>query len=229
MFHVDTDTSLSFSSSFPLTENPLSSVLWLNGLTDGVDWQNMRSTPGLAFGTQSGNSGTFDDSTAILKGAWLQNTTITTTCHSINQQGGNCYCEVEHRHRSSLSAHVNRGYEVNCRATHGMGGAGAAYTEIVRWDGPLGGFVMLSHIDEGEGNFTGLHDGDIMKSTFIGTVITTYLNYGAGFVVVNTYDTAPDVTKWTGNPGIGHWLHLNGATGVSDSDYGFTNLTITAS
>jgi hypothetical protein len=229
-----------YTTTFQGTANPfVEAANWLNGATDGTSWKDMQTTPGLTFGTQTGNSGTYDDSTAILAGIWKPDATITTTCKSINQQGSNCYCELEHRHRSALSALVNTGYEVNVRATHGKGGAGAAYTEIVRWNGAIGQFTPLVHIDEGSGNFTGLHDGDIFKSTMVGNVITAYINYGSGFVQVSTYDIStgndggtpgtPDSIRYaSGNPGIGHWLHLNGATGVNLDDYGFTTFTVTA-
>jgi hypothetical protein len=229
----------SYTTSFPLTENPISeSGRWVNGLTTGLDWQNIRTSAGLAYGTQSGNSGTYDDSTALLSGTWLQNTTIVTTCKTVNQQGTFCYCELEHRHRSLLSAHSNTGYEINVRANHGFPTGGASYTQIVRWNGAIGAFVMLKSVDEGTGNFTGLHDGDVFKSTFIGTVINVYIDYGSGFVLVNTYDTStgndggtpgtPDSVVYSGNPGMGHWLHLNGATGVNLDDYGFHDYTVTA-
>ena len=45
-----------YSTNFPSTENPISeSGRWINGGSTGLKWANVRTTPGLAFGTQSGS------------------------------------------------------------------------------------------------------------------------------------------------------------------------------
>ena len=38
---------------------------------DGVDWHNIRTTTGLAFGTQDGTTN-YNDSVAILNGTWAR-------------------------------------------------------------------------------------------------------------------------------------------------------------
>jgi hypothetical protein len=44
-----------YSTRFPRAENPVfEGGTWINGETAGVDWANVRTTPGLAFGTESG-------------------------------------------------------------------------------------------------------------------------------------------------------------------------------
>ena len=70
-----------YSTSFPLTENPISEGgKWVNGGATGLDWTNIRTTANVkAYGTSSGIAPGYDDSTAVLQGAgtWGQNQTGT--------------------------------------------------------------------------------------------------------------------------------------------------------
>jgi chitodextrinase len=194
-----------YTTNFPLTENPISEGgNWINGKTDGVDWGDVRTTPGLAFGT---NAGGFADSTAILDGSWGPDQMAQATVHSVNQTD-NIYEEVELRLRSTILAHSNTGYEINFRCSK----TGNTYSQIVRWNGPLGNFTYLW---ASSGSQYGVANGDVVKATMIGNVITTYLN-GVQLAQVT------DNTYATGNPGMG--FYLSGATGVN-ADYGFTNFT----
>jgi len=70
-----------YATDFSRTENPISEGgQWLNGQTDGLDWTDVRTTPGFAFGTEAGGNRPdlqkYDDSTAILKGTWRPNQTV---------------------------------------------------------------------------------------------------------------------------------------------------------
>ena len=57
-----------YATVFPAAENPISEGgRWINGKTVGLDWANVVTTPGLAFGTESGSVG-YDDATALLVG-----------------------------------------------------------------------------------------------------------------------------------------------------------------
>ena len=89
-----------YSTSFPLTENPISERgRWLNSAANGGI--NMRSTggsPGYAYGT--GNSGT--DSGAVLTGTWNPNHIAYATVHLPNPARGCCE-EIEVRLRMYLS------------------------------------------------------------------------------------------------------------------------------
>ena len=116
------------------------------------------------------------------------------------------YEEVELRLRSSLSAHKATGYEILFRCLK----TDSAYAEIVRWNGPLGDFTYLSRA---KGSRYGVADGDVVKATIVGNVITAYIN---GVQVLQ----ATDDTYATGSPGIG--FYLEGASGAN-ADYGFTS------
>jgi hypothetical protein len=87
---------------------------------------------------------------------------------------------------------------------------------IVRWDGPLGGFTYLA---EKRGADYRLKDGDILKASVVGNVITVFINGVEKARVV-------DDTFKTGNPGIGEYLACDGRQGLgSNSDFGFASFT----
>ena len=197
-----------YTTSFTAAENPISEGgNWLSGKSVGLDWSDVRTSPGLAFGTQSGNGG-YNDSVAILQGTWGPDQTASATVHTVNQQGGNVFEEVELLLRWSLSAHSAKGYEVNYRCTRD----GSQYTQIVRWNGPLGSFTLL---DARSG--PGLSNGDRVKASIVGSTITTFINDVAIFSVTDT-------TYKSGSPGVG--FYLQGTSGVN-GDYGFTSFTAT--
>ena len=200
-----------YTTSFVLTENPISeNHKWINGKDIGVDWANAATTTGLAIGRQSGAGG-FDDATALLAGSWGADQSVEATVHTENQNEG-FYEEVELRLRSTLSPHINTGYEVNFRCLK----TPRAYVQIVRWNGLLGDFTYL--IDKSGARY-GVGNGDVVKATIIGNVITAYIN---GIEVARVTDG----TYATGQPGIGFFLsHPTGTNG----SYGFTTFTVTAS
>ena len=89
-----------------------------------------------------------------------------------------------------------------------------AYCNIARWEGPLGKFTMLKQT---EGSKYGVKDGDVVKASMIGNILSVYIN---GVQVIQISDD-----KFaSGNPGIG--FYLAGATGVI-GDYGFSNFKAT--
>ena len=205
-----------YQTSFARTENPISEGgKWLNGHTDGLDWTDVRTTSGFAFGTEIGGHRLppekYDDSTAILKGSWGPDQTVQATVHSRNpNQDGKVYEEVELRLRSSISPRQCTGYEVMFRCSK----IPRAYCNIARWEGPLGKFAMLK---ENYGSEYGVKDGDVVKATMIGKILTVYIN-GIQKVQLSD-DKFPD-----GNPGIGYYLEQ--ATGVI-GDFGFSSFTAT--
>lgn len=196
-----------YTTSFSTAENPISeSGNWLNGKVAGLDWANVATTPGFAFGTESGAGG-YDDSTALLAGTWGSDQMAEATVHSVNQTNGS-YEEVELRLRSSLSAHTATGYEINFRCLK----TGDAYTQIVRWNGPLGSFT---YVTAAGGAKFGVQDGDVVKATIVGSTITAYIN---GTQVAQGTDS----TFTIGSPGMGFFFQ--GSVG-NTRDYGFTSFT----
>jgi hypothetical protein len=205
-----------YSTNFSRVENPISEGgLWLNGQTDGLDWTNVRTTTGFAFGTEIGGNRPdpqkYDDSTALLKGTWGPNQTVQATVRSRNpNQDGKVWEEVELRLRSAISPHSCTGYEVMFRCSK----IPKAYCNIARWEGPLGKFTMLKEMGGAE---YGVKDGDVVKASMIGKTLTVYIN---GVQKVQLSDD-----KFAhGNPGIGYFL--DGATGLI-GDYGFSSFMAT--
>ena len=198
-----------YATTFPLTENPISeNHVWTNGGVTGIDWTDVRTILGLAFGTQSG-SGVYNDSIAILAGVWGPDQTVIATVHTDNQQGGNVFEEVEILLRFRVSAHSARGYEINFRALN----SSESYSEVVRWNGPLANF---SYLAKNRGQKFGITDGSVVKASIIRDVIRVFIN---GVQVSEVVDD----TYTDGNPGMGFFTNTRGV----NSNYGFTRFTAT--
>src|SRR5437870_4109660 len=113
-----------YTTSFPLTENPVSEGgHWINGGQVGLDWFNVQTTPGRAFGTVT--TGKYTDPTALLTGSWGADQTAEGIVFSVNPTNA-YYQEVELRLRSALSAHSATGYEIAYRCLK----TGEAYVGI---------------------------------------------------------------------------------------------------
>jgi len=199
-----------YVTNFSFNENPISeNGNWINGKTTGLDWQDIRTSPGLAFGTQSGTVA-YDDSTAVLTGNWGPDQTGEATVYTVNQNN-QLFEEVEIRLRTTITAHRNTGYEINFRCT----ADGSQYVQIVRWNGNLGDFTLLDSVGG-----PGLRHGDVVKATIVGSRITAYIN---GSEIVHVTDS----TFTGGSPGIGFYLadYLNEVATVRNGDFGFTSFT----
>lgn len=198
-----------YSTRFLLAENPVSEHgQWESARAGALDWADVATSPGRAFGLESGVTG-YDDATALLTGTWGPNQSAEATVFA-SHQNDKLWQEVELRLRSSFSAHVATGYEILFRCSKSK----QAYADIVRWDGPLGKFTYLSHK---EGAEYGVAEGDVVKATMVGNVITVYKNG----VKMNQ---VTDGTFATGRPGMGFFLQ--GGTGTN-RDYGFTSYSAT--
>jgi hypothetical protein len=202
-----------YTTKFHLTEYPISeSGKWINGKTDGVDWNDVSTTPGLAIGHQPGNE-QYTDATALLTGVWRANQTAQATVFVGTTYPGD-YPEVELRLRSTISAHVNTGYEI---AFSACGHVAHAYLIIVRWNGPVKNFTYLLQL---EGQQYGLVNGDVIKATIVGNTITAYIN---GVQVGQVTDS----TYLNGSPGMGFNFDCfpKKTCQGNNNGYGFTEYT----
>lgn len=191
-FTTDAASGLSYSTTFPSTEGVLSEGgNWINSV--GGTWKNPVSTvggsPGHAVGLTSQG---FNDSVAVLVGAYGLNQTITGTAY---HTGSLTAAEIELHLRmtmipagSGLPDQIFT-YEIDIVP-------GASYIQIVKWQGPQNTYTVLA-----SGRISGIADGDVFVASAIGgasnTVITVSKN---GTTVVTYTDTA---AYTTGNPGIG--------------------------
>jgi hypothetical protein len=200
-----------YSTPFDGDEDPLSEGgRWIN---NGLDWTRIRKHDGIACGTQTGtNRGVhrYDDSYAHLSGfppdqeAWAQ--------VQITKPDPSCHQELEILLRWTSSAQSTTGYECFARCVNGD----SSYLQIVRWEGPLGKFTYLA---DKRGPDYGIKDGDTLKASIVGNVITVYIN-GVEKAQVK------DDTHKTGNPGIGTFLLCDDGRGIgSNTDFGFRSFT----
>jgi hypothetical protein len=220
----------SYSTRFPLDENPISEGgMWINGLTDGIDWADVCTRSGVAYGAvtrmtvaerraEQGNLeaatpedatpiGDYDDPTAVLTGSWGKNQVVKATVYSKNPTD-RYFQEVEIRLRSTITPHSCTGYEVFWRCLKTEGG----YAEIVRWDGKIGDWTSLARK---QGPQYGVADGDVVEATIVGNVIRSYIN---GVEVLSATDDTYDA----GSPGIGY----NFGVGNTNVDHGFASYEV---
>jgi hypothetical protein len=208
-----------YTTHFPLTEDPISeSGAWINGGAVGLDWTNVRTTPGFAFGTMPGTAGSpsFADSWALLNGTWGPDQTAQATINAPSTNDS-CNQEIELVLRGNLSAHVATGYEITVKAANDS----SSYLVIVRWNGAYGDFTYLVHNLVGPAY--GVKTGDVFEATIVGNVITAYING------VQKAQVTDDIFA-TGLPGMGFYLgHTNSAICAgTNAGYGFANYTAVA-
>ncbi len=201
-----------YTTTFPLTENPLSeNGNWINAFP-------MRTSGGVAYGTQTGleTHPPYNDAAAVLAGQWGPDQSVTAIIHSINQQGGNVYEEVELNVRMIITATTIAGYDVDFKCAH----EGFSYVEIGYWNGTHGDILKNEGTLFKQISGPGVYNGDTIKVTAIGDVISVYQN---GKQLMSITDNNPNHPK-TGSPGIG--CYQQGASGVN-SDFGLSRFTAT--
>ena len=202
----------SYSTQFPLTENPISEGgKWVNGEALGLDWADVSTIPGRARGNQTGPN--LSDATAVLQNlTWASDQKATAQVATTGTPQENCFQEVELRLRTVIAPHSITGYEVNYKFSNDSTG----YMQIVRWNGDFGNFTILQSFD---GQKYGVTNGDVVSATVVGNVITAYKN-GV------QQGQATDDTFAGGSPGIGFNLanDVSGCPGTN-RNYGFSSFT----
>ena len=200
-----------YTTQFDGVEAPLSEGgRWSN---HGLDWTDINKEGGLAYGTQNGleaGARRYADSYAVLSGfppdqeAWGE--------AYIVKPDPSCNQEIEILLRWTSTPHCTTGYECFARCTDDT----SSYLQIVRWNGPLGDFTYIADL---HGPGYGLKNGDILKASVTGSVITVYVNG------VQKAQAVDDTFK-TGCPGIGIFLQCNDGQGMgTNRDFGFTKFT----
>jgi hypothetical protein len=175
-----------YSTSFPATERPLSEGgCWINGKTTGVDWADVTTLPGLAFGKELPSQ--YADPTAVLTGEWAADQEAEAKIRVEKPLSG-CCREVELRLRTTIVPHSITGYEILCSVT-----STDPYLTVVRWIGPLDNFSYIGRAK------VGCADGDVLKAVVVGDTISVYLNSAK---VLEAKDRQ---FLSGGSPGIGFW------------------------
>jgi len=192
-----------YVTSFPLTESPISEGgVWTNGFTTGLDWSDVHTTTGFAFGTQSGSGGV-NDTTAVVAGDYGSGDQVAQAVVHIATRDNIDYEEVELRLKTKITGHSITGYEILFSVN-----ADDPYVQIARWNGPFANYDELNNgVDPPI-----IQDGDVVKAVYHAGTITAYVNGVQACI-------AGDSTYTTGQPGIGSYLQ----TGTHPDHYGFSS------
>jgi len=202
--------SQTYSTSFPLTENPLSErSKWVGGQSSGGNlWGEIQTSGGMAYGVSEPTL--YGDPTAILTGRWAADQQAKVTV-MISRTPTVCCHEIEVRLRVTISEHRITGYEVYCSIVPGN-----KYCHIARWSGPNG---LYCNIEPSSPRIY-LVNGDVLGGTVTGSnpaLITAYLN-GVRIMQVSDSgneggegtDCSPGRPVFTtGSPGIGFYDNQN--------------------
>lgn len=206
------DATRTYTTRFPSEENPIDEDgIWLNGAATGLDWGDVATKTGLAYGRQEA-AVRYADGTAILGGSWAPDQTVEATVHVGRVSAGD-YPEVELRLRSALTPHRCTGYEVQWGVAREN-----PYFAIVRWDGARGDFQELLHES---GSRYAVDDGAVIKATMIGTTIRAYTD---GRLIAEVTDD----TYAAGNPGMGFNRYCREGCGGPRDGFGLTSFSAAA-
>lgn len=197
-----------FSVAFSGTENPMvGDGGWKQGLTDGLDWNDVATNGSYAYSRQYDHDVDYSDATAIRTGTWANDQWASVVARNTDESNVN-YREMTIRLRSAVSAHVNSGYEVTATARTSQAGDGFNYLLVVKFNGTIGSFTSLYNP---QGTQYSLQDGDTFTADIVGTTIRAWVRG----VQVATVDTLVDINGnpltgiTSGNPGIG-FFHSRG-------------------
>lgn len=186
----------SYSTSFPLNENPISeSSIWICGGSSGVDWQNPRTFGGIAYGANTSSG--YDDCIACLDQSAYNIAADQQVTITASKTGG--YTppdshELQILLRFRITSHNARGYEIIFPF------ATSAAIQVVVWNGTLGDLTILGGTQTGGGTIA---DGDSLKAKIVGSTITVYHNDVQVFTV--------DDSTWTeGMPGMSFFIRPGG-------------------
>ena len=219
----------SYLTRFELDEETISEGgLWLNGRKDGIDWCDVLTRNGVAYGEVSRMTAAERRSgrrPGCRRGRGKRGRGRLRRPHrgsrrplgprparpgrGVQPQPTDQYFqEVEIRLRSSITPHNCTGYEVFFRCLK----TGAGYAEIVRWNGPIGDFTSLNKLIGPE---YGVQDGDVIAASIVGDEIRGYIN---GVEVI----AATDDRFATGSPGVG----FNFFVGDTNVDHGLKSFEV---
>src|SRR5215467_3479626 len=195
--------SQTYSSSFPLTENPISERgKWVGGQSAGGNlWGDIQTGGAMAYGVSEPTL--YGDPTAILTGRWGGDQQVQVTV-KINRTPTVCCHEIEARLRVTIDAKRITGYEVYCSVVPGN-----KYCHIARWSGPNG---LYCNIEPSSPSIY-LVNGDVLRGTVTGSnpaLITAYLN---GVRIMQVSDSGNEGGEGT-DCGVGRPTFTAGSPGI---------------
>lgn len=221
-------TARSYSTSFNLTESPISEGgKWAKqtpNISPGVHtgWHAIRTSGGNAVATANAGSerggpgtGDYDDAYAYLSGSWAAHQECEATIH----RGSGTPREVELLLRCSDSPTQVRTYECGFTVEDG-------WCFFARWNGPQDDFTIL--VDSATGLKTAesigpLQNGDRVRARIVGQTLTAWYARAATptvWVQVGTFTDNSAGKLTAGAPGIGFFSREGNSL-----DYGFSDYT----
>jgi hypothetical protein len=179
----------------------------LNGLTDGLDWNDLQSSPGKVFAAAFDSApGGVGDPTAQLNRSFLACTsnqfaegTVFSTYGGSDPGSAH---ELEVRVNTTITAHSITGYEyyINC--------SGAA-TGLIRWNGALGDFTAFGSFIS---TATVPVEGDVLRIENDNGTLNCYQN---GILRI----TGAESTFTGGNPGLGNNPVAGGSVALNGAGF----------
>jgi hypothetical protein len=194
----------SFSTTFPDDEDPLSPLIWDNGLDVGLGWNNMLSSNGNATGKEIQTG--FNDNLAALRRWVLTDYFVEGIVH----RGPGYNPSINHEAilfvRLAVGPDSAVGIEVLFSA-HGN-------SEIVQWLGGVGQFQQRSQVGD-----QALQDNDVIRAEVEGNTITAFRNAQQVHQVTEATFAA------TGAPGLGAFSVGGGSPPVVLANLGWKSIT----
>jgi hypothetical protein len=194
--------AVSYSTNFDLTENPIS---------EGGRWRrannsftNVVTENGGAHGT-NGPANDYDDSYSLLSGFGPDHALEAVVYRSPSLATGISH-EVELLLRFTDDANGARGYEC-LFAYYGA-------VQIVRWNGRMGDFTVLSITEGAVSLGRDFVDGDVIRANIVGNVISVYVN---NILMARATDSA----FADGQPGISFFTRPGG----NSAHFGLTSFS----
>lgn len=203
----------SYTTTFSGTENPISeSGNWANA---GSNWTQVRTSGGIAFGTQTSPANTYDDSYAYLPalGAAASADQLVYATLQKGTPSGFQECEVLMRW-STNGTNSTTGYEA-------LIAHDGAYCALVKWNGALGDFTYVALV-----NSPGVTPvtGSVLKAQIVGIHAKVWLD--STLIIdkdVNTDSVGGALSVISsGSPGIG--FYRENTSGAADQ-FGMTDYT----
>lgn len=200
-----TAPSGTFVTTFDATETPISEGgKWRRA---NNPWTSIKTANGATVGT-TGVTGGYDDSYAYLTQDFGPNYEIEGVVYRSPSLPSGDNHELELHLRVSDTTNTAMLYEVTWQAYGGQ--------QIVRWNGPYGDITVLP-TTELKYFASQIQNGDRLKASVIGNVITMYVN---GVATLR----ATDSTFTTGQPGIGMYYKV----GADPAAFGWTQISVTS-
>jgi hypothetical protein len=231
----------SYSTRFEADEEPISEGgLWINGRRDGIDWCDVLTKNGVAYGEVSrmavaerraeqafGRASPAAEPAAqaatgaeapAQAGDYDDPTAVLAGAWGRNQAGRATVFSQNPTDEYFQEVEIRLRSSISAHRCTGYevfwrcSKGDAAYAEIVRWNGKIADFTSLARR---VGPEFGVKHGDIVEATIIGNVIRSYVNG------VEVMSTADDVFT-DGAPGVG----FNFFVGNTNVDHGLSSFEV---